>query len=224
MMNQFCSHCNVQLEEFVSHCPLCGKCVNEANVNKNMHENFPSGEVFRLNKQKAYKAATSLLMLGNLLCLFIEFLLFWKISWSLHVLVASIFTFFGIIRPIYENWRLVNYHSVFYIMFTGYIVFLENYTQSFGWGIGYVIPLFAFTFAIYNFIMILTNIKNRSDYILPMFILLTISIICFSFNYVNKLTLWPSMLSFLTLLSFTVISFVFQSSKILRALAKKFHI
>ncbi|PKK96011.1 MAG: hypothetical protein CVV59_00800 [Tenericutes bacterium HGW-Tenericutes-4] len=109
-------------------------------------------------------------------------------------------------------------------MITLYIIFLENYTNSFGWGITFAIPLFALAFSIYNFGMILTNIKQRCDYILPMLILLTISTICFIVNYVGGYTLWPSLAAFLALITFTFISFIFHSNLILRALAKKFHI
>jgi len=224
-MSQFCKYCNVALETTVSHCPLCGKCVNEQlEGKKNLHEHFPSDNVFKMSKQKALKAIVLLLLLGNAICLFVELLLYKTVSWSLHILVASVFSYIGIIRPINQNWRLVNYHSILYIMFTGYIIFLENYTNSFGWGLIYVIPIFVLTFSINNFTMILSNIKNRFDYFLPMLILLTISIITFIICYAGNFTLWPSLSAFLATISFTFISFIFHSTKILGALAKKFHI
>jgi hypothetical protein len=224
-MSQFCNQCNVQLEDTISHCPLCGKCINVEQINSVVkHEHFPNDKVFQSKKQKAFKALTCFLLLGNVISLFVELLLFQTVSWSLHILVASVFSYVGILRPLHQNWRLVNYHSIFYIMFALYILFLELYTNSFGWGFSYVIPLFALAFSLYNFILILSNIKHRFDYILPMLILLTISTVSFAINYVNSYTLWPSLSSFLTSISLTFISFIFHSNKILKALAKKFHI
>ena len=110
--------------------------------------------------------------------------------------MGSVFAFFGVIVPIKNNWSLVNYHSVFYVAVTLYIIFLENYTNSFGWGIVYVIPLFVLAFSVYNFLMILSNRNNRTEYILPMFILTTIATVAFSYNYFSGLVLWPSLSAF----------------------------
>lgn len=224
-MKQFCDACKVSLEEHISHCPLCGKCVNESLVDKkDSHENFPSDEQFKKEKKEALRAIVYMILLGNFLASLTELLLFKTYTWSLHVLVASTFGLFGIIIPIKNNWYLVNYHSIFYICFTLYIIFLENYTNSFGWGITYVIPLFCLGFGLYNFIMVINNIKTKSDYILPMIILFIISTISFSINYYNDLTIWPSLSSFLTLISVTFICFAFRSSKLVKALSRKFHI
>ncbi|PKK96114.1 MAG: hypothetical protein CVV59_00275, partial [Tenericutes bacterium HGW-Tenericutes-4] len=137
-MSQLCDSCKVQLEDTVSHCPLCGKCVRV--IEKTTHEHFPSDEVFKNKKEKALRATTLLLLLVNAICLFVDLIMFKTLSWSLHILAASTFAYIGVIRPIHQNWRLVNYHSIFYIMITLYIIFLENYTNSFGWGITFAIP------------------------------------------------------------------------------------
>ena len=223
-MQNYCSKCNVELETSISHCPLCGKCINEELVGKEIfHENFPSDHKFQKEKKEALKATALVLVLANFITVFLELLLEGNISFSLNLMVASTFAYFGMIVPIKNNWSLVNYHSIFYIMFSLYIVFLENYTNSFGWGISYVIPLFALAFSIYNFGMVLSDIKNRSEYILPMFILTIIAIISFAFNYFAALTLWPSLVAFLAVISFVSVSFVFRSAKTLKSLAKKLH-
>jgi hypothetical protein len=223
-MKNYCNKCKVELEQSVSHCPLCGKCINEKLVDKEvLHENFPTDHKFQKDKKEALRATASLLILANFLIVFSELLLEGDINFSIYVAVSTLFVFFGIIIPIKNNWALVNYHSIFYVAFTLYIVFLENYTNSFGWGITYVIPLFATAFSVYNFAMVLSNIKNRIEYILPIIILTVIAIICFALNYFGDLMLWPSLVAFLTTISVISVSFIFRSSKILKALAKKLH-
>lgn len=223
-MKNYCNKCNVELENTASHCPLCGKCVSEELVGKEiLHDNFLTDYKFQKNKKEALRATAFVLILANFLTVFLELLLEGNIDFTIHVAVATAFTFFGIIIPIKNNWSLVNYHSIFYISVSLYIVFLENYASSFGWGITYVIPLFVLAFSFYNFGMVLSNIKNRSEYILPMLILTTIAIIAFIVNYFGALKLWPSLSALLAVITFVSISFVFHSSKILKALAKKLH-
>lgn len=223
-MKNYCNKCNVELERSVSHCPLCGKCINEKLVGKEiLHENFPTDHKFQKDKKEALRATAFLLILANFLTVFSELLLEGDINFSIYVAVSTIFAFFGIIIPIRNNWSLVNYHSIFYVTVTLYIVFLENYTNSFGWGITYVIPFFATVFSVYNFAMVLSNIKNRSEYILPIIILATIATISFALNYFGNFTLWPSFVAFLTTISVISVCFIFRSSKILKALAKKLH-
>ncbi|MGD9901158.1 MAG: DUF6320 domain-containing protein [Spirochaetales bacterium] len=224
-MNNYCDKCKVEIEEKVSHCPLCGRCINEELADKPVvHENFPTDHKFQKDKREAKRAIITGLLLINAFSIVCELLLCHTFVWSLHILIGSIFAFFALINPIMNNWSLVNNHSIFYILFVPYVIFLENVTNSFGWGITLVIPLFVVAFSLYHFSMVLSNLNTRAEHFLPMIILTFISIGSFIYNYVAGLTLWPSLAGLLVSIAAVAFLAVFKSEKIAKILAKKFHL
>ena len=138
-------------------------------------------------------------------------------------MLGTIFAFIGIIWPIRHNWSMVNYHSIFYVSFSVLIVLIELYSKSFGWGMIYVVPLFALGLSVYNFGMVLSNRDTRSEYILPMFILTVIAIISFIINRANHFIIWPSLSAFFATISFSTVLIVIRRTKVGKVLDKKLH-
>jgi hypothetical protein len=223
-MKNFCDKCSVEIESSVSHCPLCGRCVNEHLVGEtSTHQNFPSNLKFLKDKKRAMVAIIWFLIFGNVLSVILEFALTGTLNTSVHILVATVFTFLGIIFPIRSNWAIVNYHSVFYLAFVGYMLFLSSFLTNGVWAIEYVIPLFALAFSVSNFIMVLTDEYTRSEYFLPMLILVVIVIFSFAFNYFNANIMWPSISAFCSVLTFTLLLMVIRRTKLGELLFKKLH-
>lgn len=223
-MKNYCDKCKVEIDENVAYCPLCGRCCREELIGEDLvFKNFPNDTKFIKSKEKAFRAIISLLVWGNLLSIASELFFSGTFTWSFVLLISTIFAFIGIIFPIKNNWSSVNYHSIFYLCFFAFIIFLENYTNSFGWGVQYVIPLFCLAFALYNFYMVLSNIKNRYEHIIPMLILMFTAIGVFIFNYAHNYIMWPSITAFFTTIGFTILLLVFKSTKIGKALFRKVH-
>ena len=82
-MKNFCDKCNVQIEEEVIYCPLCGRCCNEHNLGKEVvYANFPSDKVFKNKIRQGFNIITTLLILGNLLSIGAELLLYGTFTWN----------------------------------------------------------------------------------------------------------------------------------------------
>lgn len=224
-MENICDKCNVQLNSYEAYCPLCGRCVNEENIGVTpSYNNFPSGDTFKKRRNNAFKLIIGLLLIGTLLSVLSELIIYKTIDFNYYVITGILFLLIGVIYPIKNNWTLVNYHSIFYFTFSAYILFIETYTGSFGWGLVYVIPLFALGLSLYNFFMVLSNLNTRSEYILPMFILTFISTISLIANYNITSIIWPSLSAFFASVAFTLILMLVRAPKIFKFLKQKFHI
>ncbi|MGN1227061.1 MAG: DUF6320 domain-containing protein, partial [Christensenellales bacterium] len=138
-----CKFCNVDIEEKKVHCPLCGKCVDEEKVKSGMvnHSDIYPDYHIKSNKTNLIcKIISNSLFVLCLICLAIDLFINYTVSFSLIVFIGFICTYFAVLRPIKKNIPIETAISLISIFASLFILFIELYTNSYGWGVNITVP------------------------------------------------------------------------------------
>ena len=197
-MANYCNVCKVNIDEHISNCPLCGKCVSikeksiittETTTYPNLHTN---------NTKKFPVHLISFILLLLTLCFFaLEFFITDKIYISFYALATLILCYFAIIIPIKHNFSFATSGLIALIFLQGYLLFIELFSGTFGWGVNYVMPLISLSYSIYNGILIVAKGYFNFEYYLPVVVSAIISTVLLIVNYLYKWVYWPSLAAFL---------------------------
>lgn len=218
-----CDKCNVELENGLKYCPLCGRCLNE-NITESSSINYPK-IVKKINKRKlSLSLVFWTLFLTLILSIASELILYKHWSWNWYVML-SWFLFISLIYlPIKNRWSYSSISAVLAIFLSGFLIFLEYYTNSFGWGLIYAVPGVILAISIFNFISLLARKQNRFELLVPLALLFLVSLGFFIYSFVKGYTIWPILSTLFSNLAFVFIIFVIYFRRAKKEFVKTFYV
>ena len=221
---KYCDKCKINVEEHLNYCPLCGRCVSKDGESKNIVQNYPLVQKPKSNNHFVVHLCLWVLILLNILTLGLEVVLADNINYFWHTLSISIVLIFGVLLPLKHNWSINSIITVLMVFLSGYMLFLELYTNSYGWGVQYAIPLFIFAVANFEIITICMKKLNRLEQVIALFVCFFMELGLFLYNYLTKAVAWPSLVGTFETFAFLFILFVIRYKKTKKELQKSFHI
>lgn len=220
---RYCDKCKLNIEDHLNYCPLCGRCVGDS-TSKSVLKNYPTVDKPKVSNNYTIHVVTWSLILINILALALELIISQSINYYWHILAVTLLIMFGVLSPIKRSWSFNGSLSVFMVMLSGYLLFLELYTFSYGWGVQYVIPLFVFAIAIYEIIMTSIQKFNRLESISVLITCFLESLGVFLYNYLTSSITWPSLIGTFISFAFLFVLFIAKYKKTRKELQKSFHI
>lgn len=222
-MKNFCDKCQIYIYPDDCFCPLCGRCCNPENADKK-NKNYPSYNKTVDKKRQFINIIFGILIILTGISLLLDVVFQYSYNLFFYFFATLIFVFFTVIAPIRKNFTLVGISSVASIFVPLYILFIELYSKSFGWGLYYVIPLSMVLDTIYSLIILVSRSKNHWDFILNFIVIIFISLAIFIANIVLKAVIWPSFIALVIPTMTLAVIWLIKSSKTSKELGKNFHI
>ena len=215
-----CDRCNLEVKGD-TYCPLCGKFVNK---NKGHDREYPTQINRKINKPYVLRVIFGLLLLVNILVIALELITAKSFYYSWHIIVPSMFVLIAIYFPLKKNWGLMGACCICIFALSGYIIFLENFTKTVGWGLNYVVPLFLLSVEIGAFIILAISKFERIEVQLPLLICVLFSLAIFLYVYLKQLVYWPATCALLFGFAVLFTIFIVKNRRAKKSLQKSFHI
>ena len=213
-----CYRCNIDVvgDKF---CPLCGKRVNEEE-----NRNYPTIFKRKINKLYVLRVVFGLLILLNVLGMAVELMITEKIYYSWHMVVPSMLLLISIYFPLKKNWSFFAACCICIFTISGYIMFLENFTKTAGWGFNYVVPLFLLAIETTALIFLAISKFEKVEVFLPVLFCTILSLIIFLVVYLKRVIYWPAAVALLFgfAIMFTIIVVKYRRTK--KSFHKSFHV
>lgn len=220
-----CDKCNVDIVDEITNCPLCGRDVsNGEEITKNF-TCYPSNKIWIDKRNTLTNWLLLIVIIGTIISGIIELLIFKRYHYNFYVLTGAILALFDVILPIKHRWSFSALSIVVSISICAYILFLELFTNSFGWGVYYAIPLFLLFTTLYSLtIILIRNYYRGFEFVISLLVFAILSTVLFIFNYISKGVVWPSLVAFLTSVTCFVVFLIFRFKKVKQTLEKSFFI
>ena len=215
-----CDRCNVEIVAS-KFCPLCGRCVSEKD---NFSKVYPDAIPEKVGAKYALRIVFGVLLLLNLLAVALELIITKTFYYSWHILVPSILLYFCVYFPIKKHWSLTGVINISLFMLSGYVIFLELFTKTYGWGLYYVIPFVLLGSIILCLIYMWISKFNKVDMQVTLIVSSLLSLADFLYVYLTKGVYWPATTSLLTGFAIVFILFVIKSRRAKKNLQKNFHV
>lgn len=218
-----CEFCQVEIEDNKINCPLCGKCVSADAENENMF--YPKYSRVFDKREPTVKVLEKLLLLSVIICGVVDLLFAHTISWSLYVFIGAFLGWVLVLRPIKKQFNLAQILTCVVFWLTMFMLFLELYTATWGWGVRYAIPCMWLGFGVATGLLTIINGYVNFEMFKPMFMILFLSVValicllCF-----DSVVLWPTVVAFLVSVSEILLMFMFRFKRSLRSLKRDFGI
>ncbi|MBQ8748905.1 MAG: hypothetical protein IJZ29_00330 [Clostridia bacterium] len=220
-----CKFCNINIENKKVHCPLCGKCLDEEKVKSGIvnHSDIYPDNVVKSNLTNVIcKIFTSSLFVLTLLCLGIDLLVNYKVSFSLIVIIGFIYSYFVIFRPIRKNMPLENFF-VYLSFFTPlFILFIELYTKTFGWGVNITVPALLLGLSVASLIIISVKGFADLDMIKPIIINTLLITVLLILLFIFKQPTLITIISFLLNIAIVLFVLIFRFKLASKSIKKEF--
>ena len=218
-----CDKCNVDILDNVNHCPLCGRNVSKEPVLTESFECFPDNKVWQNKRNIAIKLWFFVVVIGTLISTFVDLLLNRSITYSPFVWTGAGLMILDIILPIKKYWSFPAVSTVCAVSICAYILFLEFFTHTFGWGLIYVLPFFLLAMTIYCFLIIFVrNYFRGVEFVIPLLIFCIMSIAIFFVNYFCGFVFWPALVTMVTSLVSFVLILILRFKKVQQEFQKSF--
>ena len=219
MEKNFCDRCKITVDTQQAHCPLCGRCVGDDIIDK--HEKYPDYKSF----DRSYFHIAGLLM--RILCvltvvtIIANLVLDIQHLWSMYVLSSAIAVYLSVLVPVRYKICFAMQMKFLTLGVSQLIITIEIMTHTFGWGIGYVIPLMLLTQMTVCAIFAICKGYINFEYIRPTLFLFVCSIIvlvldCYIFNLVH----WPSVSAFLLCFACFAFLLLFRFKRTIKSIKK----
>ena len=220
-MCEFCENCKVNIIDEKSNCVLCGKSISKKQQSKNKF--YPKYSPVVEKREPVVNVLEKLALLGLLICVVVDLFITKTISWSLYVFVGVLLATVLILRAIKKKNTIAQLLTRLTFWLSLFIIFIELYTNSWGWGLTYAIPFMWLGFSVFAGIMTLS--KGYVDFqmfkpIILIAILSTISLIVLL--CIGHGILWPSLIAVLVTVSEIALMFMFRFKRSVRSLKKDF--
>ncbi len=216
-----CEHCNVEIIDSKSNCPLCGKSIDNENDGSNLY--YPKYSFEPDKREPVIKILEKLSLLAVILSMAVNLFTDHIISWSLYVIIGFLLLWVLILRPIKKQFTLAQILTRLVFYLTAFMIFLELYTQTWGWGVMYAIPFTWLGFAIISGIFTLANGYVNFEMFKPMFMLTFLSLISFILLVCfNCEVVWPTLVAFLVSITEIILMFMFRFKRSIRSIKRDF--
>ena len=216
-----CDFCNVDIIDKKSNCPLCGKSLDNEAANKNKF--YPQYAFEPDRREPAIKILEKLSLLAVVLSMAVNLFTDHTISWALYVIIGFFLLYVLILRPIRKQYSLAQILTALVFYLTAFMLFLELYTHTWGWGVMYAIPFTWLGFAILSGIFTLARGYVNFEMFKPMFMLLLLSLISFILLMCFDCpTVWPTLVAFLVSATEIILMFMFRFKRSVRSIKRDF--
>ena len=218
-----CDKCNVDIVDNVNHCPLCGRNVSKEHIATESFECYPDNKTWQSKRNLVTNIFLFVILIGSIISTFLDLFLHKTITYSPFVWTGAGLAILDIILPIKKYWSFPVVSTVCAISIVAYILFLELFTGTFGWGLNYVIPFFLLFMTIYSCIIIWTrNYFKGFEFVIPLMIFCIMSIAIFFVNYFCGFVAWPALSVAITSLVLFVFILIFRFKKVQQEFHKSF--
>lgn len=219
-----CDKCDVDIMDDVNNCPLCGRDIST----KDSVESFlcyPDNKIWQSKRNTLINFAFWASIIGMLISIFVEWLIFKQISYNWYVITGVAMFVLTVILPLKFKWSFSFVCTFIGLCICGYILFLELFTNSFGWGLYITIPFFIMFMALYStFITVLRNYYKGFDFVVCLLVFSILSIAVFMYNILSGGLMWPSLVAFLTSITCFIFILIFRFKSVKKQLEKNFFI
>ena len=201
-----CDKCGVDIEDNVNNCPLCGRNVSKEKIENESFKCFPDNKTWQSKRNVVTNIALFLILIGAIVTTFLDLFLNKRITYSPFVWTGSGLAILDVILPIKKYWSFPLVSTVCAISIVVYILFLELFTETFGWGLNYAIPFFLLFMTLYSCVIIWTrNYFRGIEFVIPLMIFCIMSVTIFFINYFCGFVVWPALVTGIT----SLVVFVF---------------
>lgn len=227
-MTVHCNNCNIEVDSERIHCPICGKCVNAENVDKALkREKYPDYLSWKKEQFSITALLTLILFILNLTWLVTEYAVFGNFYYTCIFVATSILAFFILIWPLTRRQHILEKGVIAIFSLSAFLVFIEFYTDTFGWGLSYAIPAVLLAYDIAAFVVMFTRGYYKRSVLYPCFFIALCSSVVFALNFTvfkNSVSVfWPCIVVFaLSWIMFATL-FIIRRRKIINGLKKDFY-
>ncbi len=223
-MKNYCKTCSVSMDQHISNCPLCGKCVSvkEKNIVLTETSTYPSLHNEN-NKSSSIKIISFIIFLATLTFFALEFFITNKINLSFYALATFILINFSVIIPIKHNFSFSTSGLFAFVCLQLFLLFIELYSNTFGWAVNYAMPFIALAYSIYNGVLIVAKGYINFEYYLPVLVSAIVSTVLLLVNYLHSWVYWPSLSAFLFGWIVVFLTTFIKYKRLKKSMQKKFH-
>ena len=219
-----CDKCKVDIADNINNCPLCGRDLD----NKAETQSFvcyPDNKIWINKRNLLVKILFWVSIIGTGISIFLELLLFHKLWYNWYVITGEVLFLIDFVAPLKFKWSYSAITLIVSITISLYILFLELFTHSFGWGLNYAIPLFLLFSTLYTTSTIITrNYYKGYDFVVCLMVLAILCTALFIYNILTTAVFWPALVAFLTSVTCFVGFLIFRFKKVKAQIEKKFFI
>ena len=224
-MMRYCDKCDVNVADEIKNCPLCGRDISVDGQTEEKFVCYPDNKIWNSKRNAVIHFLFLFATICTVVSIIVEALIFHRFQYNWYVVTGfAIFTL-DVIMPIKFRWSFSNVSWLVGVSICLYVLFLELFIGSSGWGHNYVIPLFILFMSLYStFIMTLRNYYQGMEFVICLIIFAGLGTAIFIFNYVSKNVIWPSLVAFLVSVVCLIFFVIFKHKKVKQALKKSFFI
>ena len=215
-----CDRCNVEIAHS-KFCPLCGRCVDDGS---NIEKAYPEINSEKISTKYVLRIIFGVLLLLNILGASVELIITKTFYYSWHMVVPSALLYLSVYFPMKKHWSLTGVLNISLFTVTGYFIFLELFTNTFGWGLYYVVPFVLLASCLLCLMAMALTKFYKVDTQLPLILATLISLGIFLFVYLTKGVYWPSAITVLTGFAIVFTLFVVKNRRARKNLQKNFHV
>lgn len=217
---KYCDKCKVVIEDGVHHCPLCGRSV-DSTPDAVKITRFPDYAKFYKHRLHVTSVLGRILIILALICVGLNFILPFTSFWSAYVLACVFWAIIGVLMPVRYKMPLSAQVKFQIFGLSAIIIAVELVTQSFGWGVGYVIPSILMGYSIVCMIMLIVNGHVDFEYLLPIAFITFCSALLFILNkFVFNVVAWPSLIPLVFSVLTIAILFVLRFKRTIKCIKK----
>lgn len=218
-----CENCKVEVEDKKSNCPLCGKAVNKDCTRANMY--YPQYQPMIDKHEPIVSILQKLSLLALFICIIVDLFITKSLGWSLYVIAGVMLTIAVVLRAILKKDGIASVLTRLAFWLTGFLVFIELYTHTWGWGVQYAIPFMWVAICITFGLTILIQGYVNFEMFKPLILILIFSVTSFLLLFFLKCDiLWPTLTALLLSLSEFILMFMFRFKRSIRSLKRDFGI
>lgn len=219
MEKNICDRCKTLVDSSQAHCPLCGRCVNDNIVDK--RDKYPDYKSFdQSNFHRAGILMRGLVIL-TIVAILANLIIDIESLWSMYVLSGAIALHLVVLVPIRYKTSFALQMKFITLGVSQLLLAIELMSHTFGWGMGYAIPLLLLTQMVTCAVLALRKGYINFEYVRPTIFLLFWSLVVFILNcYVLDVVHWPSVSAFLLCLACFSFLLLFRFKRTINSIKK----
>ncbi len=218
-----CENCNVEIEDKKSNCPLCKKAVNSEGVSNNLF--YPRYQPIIDKHEPIVSILQKLAVLALVICIVVDLFITKTLGWSLYVVAGVLLCVAVVLRAILKKDGIAQILFRLSFWLTGFLIFIELYTHTWGWGVQYAIPFMWVAICLSFGGVILISGYVNFEMFKPLILIIIMSLTSFLLLFFLKCDiLWPTLVALLLSASEFVLTFMFRFKRSIRSLKRDFGI
>lgn len=231
--NRICENCSVEVSSDLSNCPLCGKHINDNNLKCEVNKkSYPIYDLKFVTTARWYNIIRAIFWIIGIVSTVVNLKYRTDVYWFPYALAGLIMIFHVFIEPIKTNVKsYIKSLTIMSVLLSIFVIFIDAYNHysfkiQFGWAVSYAAPLIMLAGVVASGIICLSSKIYEADLIRRITFLALFSILYFVVKTFCFETLvdWPSLTFMCTSVSLVVLLEIFKRNKLVKELAREFHI